>query len=253
MSYSNGPKIATSNLLLLLDAANTKSYPGSGATWNDLSGNNRNFSLVNTYSYSSNNRGTITFTRTMPPTAEWGGYAQYTGTGSLLSATYLYSNHTTEIVARINNRNPTAYDATESNSALFVYRGFHAMFYYSATALRYVIWNLSSQVSAPSLSIGTTSASDIVENQWFAVTVTKNGNTLSTYLNGKLKSSTVTAGITNGNVTTNQLRIALAADTNQQYSWHGASSVGAVRMYNRVLTDAEIENNFNCTRGRYGL
>lgn len=123
-----------------------------------------------------------------------------------------------------------------------------------ASVLRYYIWNLTSNtIFLEGLTIGTTSSSDIVEGQWFAVTVTKNGNTLSTYLNGKLKSSTVTAGATNGNATTNQIRLALANDTSQQYSLHGASSVGAVRMYNRVLTDAEIENNFNCTRGRYEL
>ena len=32
-----------SNLQLLLDASNPKSYPGTGTTWYDLSGNNRNF------------------------------------------------------------------------------------------------------------------------------------------------------------------------------------------------------------------
>jgi hypothetical protein len=33
----------TTNLQLLLDASNTKSYPGSGTTWFDISGNSRNF------------------------------------------------------------------------------------------------------------------------------------------------------------------------------------------------------------------
>ena len=34
-----GPHIVTDGLVLSLDAANTKSYPGSGTTWYDLSGN----------------------------------------------------------------------------------------------------------------------------------------------------------------------------------------------------------------------
>ncbi len=42
MSTSYSPRIVTSGLVLLLDAANTKSYPGSGTAWNDLSGEGNN-------------------------------------------------------------------------------------------------------------------------------------------------------------------------------------------------------------------
>ena len=42
MSVFGGPDIVTDGLVLHLDAANRKSYPGSGSTWYDLSGNNRN-------------------------------------------------------------------------------------------------------------------------------------------------------------------------------------------------------------------
>lgn len=48
MSFYNGPKITTSNLILCLDAGNRKSYPGSGTVWYDLSGNNNNFNIVAT-------------------------------------------------------------------------------------------------------------------------------------------------------------------------------------------------------------
>ena len=43
MTVYGGPDIVTDGLVSHLDAANTKSYPGSGSTWYDLSGNNRNF------------------------------------------------------------------------------------------------------------------------------------------------------------------------------------------------------------------
>ena len=43
MGFSRGPKIVTDGLVLALDAANSKSYPGSGTTWNDLSGNSEDF------------------------------------------------------------------------------------------------------------------------------------------------------------------------------------------------------------------
>ena len=46
MANLYGPRIVTGDMLIYLDAGNKKSYPGSGTTWYDLSGNNRNFTLV---------------------------------------------------------------------------------------------------------------------------------------------------------------------------------------------------------------
>jgi hypothetical protein len=40
MAVFAGPKIVENGLILYLDAANEKSYPGSGTTWFDLSGQN---------------------------------------------------------------------------------------------------------------------------------------------------------------------------------------------------------------------
>lgn len=61
MSAYAGPEIADSNLVLCLDGANSKSYPGSGTTWNDISGNGRNFTLVNGPYESSGYLGSIYF------------------------------------------------------------------------------------------------------------------------------------------------------------------------------------------------
>jgi hypothetical protein len=43
-----GPHLVTDGLVLALDAANPLSYPGSGTTWRDLSGGNKNFTLDST-------------------------------------------------------------------------------------------------------------------------------------------------------------------------------------------------------------
>lgn len=61
MSYNNGPKIVTSGLVLYLDAGNSKSYPGSGSKWYDLSGFNNTFTLVNNPTFSSDNGGSLNF------------------------------------------------------------------------------------------------------------------------------------------------------------------------------------------------
>jgi hypothetical protein len=58
---ANAYSIITSGLLLNLDAGNTASYPGTGTTWTDLSGNGYNGTLTNGPTYSSSNGGTIVF------------------------------------------------------------------------------------------------------------------------------------------------------------------------------------------------
>lgn len=61
MSLSHSPNIVRNGLVLYLDAANLKSYPGSGSTWNDISGNENNGTLINTPTFSSSNAGYFTF------------------------------------------------------------------------------------------------------------------------------------------------------------------------------------------------
>ena len=53
MAISSGPDIVNDGLILALDAANPKSYPGSGSEWYDISGNNFHMSLKNSPSFSS--------------------------------------------------------------------------------------------------------------------------------------------------------------------------------------------------------
>lgn len=45
MGFHRGPNIVRDGLVLALDAASYRSYPGSGTTWYDLSGNNFDFTL----------------------------------------------------------------------------------------------------------------------------------------------------------------------------------------------------------------
>ena len=57
----NDASIITSTLVLYLDAGIATSYPGSGTTWTDLSGNGNNFTLYNGVGYSTTNGGVLTF------------------------------------------------------------------------------------------------------------------------------------------------------------------------------------------------
>ena len=64
MSVQSGPNGIESGLVLYLDAANVKSYPGSGTSWFDLSGQNNTGTLINNPTYDSANRGSWSFNGT---------------------------------------------------------------------------------------------------------------------------------------------------------------------------------------------
>ena len=59
MGLAHSPSIVTDGLVLCLDAANTKSYPGSGTTWTDISGKGYDGTLTNGPTFSSNYGGNI--------------------------------------------------------------------------------------------------------------------------------------------------------------------------------------------------
>lgn len=251
MAISGGPDILTDGLQLHLDAADKNSYPGSGSTWYDLSGNNRNFTLYNSgyYSFSGNNAGYIDLNRTMPPTTETGGYAEYNATGALTSANYMYNDHTTEILLRCDNVNPTNYDATETNIALLVYRGYHCLFYGNATNVSYNIWAINGSFS----SQNTTYGESLQANVWNHYAATRNGNVITLYKNGEIITSnniTTTAVLTN---VSNYLFIGRAAAHSSGYSWAADMKVSLVRMYTTALDPDQILQNYRATKGRYGL
>jgi hypothetical protein len=251
------PSIVSDSLLLCLDAGNTKSYPETGATWTDISRNGRNPNLTAfspaTYSFEASSRS-LKFTRSMPPASKAGAYAELTTSGNLAASTYLYNNHTTEVWARINNANPTNYDATENQSALLMFRGYHAMFYYSATNLTYDIWNGTlNTISAPGASIGLSNA-NIIVGTWFYAAAVKSGNTFTTYINGvSIGTNSFTTPNSANILTGNTLRVAIANNNGAPYAWYADCNVSTVRMYNRALAATEILQNFNATKGRYGL
>ena len=61
MGIKRGPTLVRDGLVLHLDAANPRSYPGSGTTWFDLSGNSNHFTLYNGVGFSQESKGCLTF------------------------------------------------------------------------------------------------------------------------------------------------------------------------------------------------
>jgi hypothetical protein len=213
----------------------------------DTSGNGYNFTLNNPSYYSyDNTTKSINFTR--DASTKIGGYAVRNTSGLLSSQTYLYNDHTTEVWARINDSAPGNYDATETFSALIAYQGFHCMFLYNSTVLRYSLWTNTGPANpmTSSLVIGT----DIIVGNWFQVVVTKSGSIFKTYLNGVLKKTDTIDTIPFTGV---QSVLRIGAANVGSYSYYSKSNISNVKMYNRALTELEIKQNFNALRGRFGL
>ena len=62
MSFNYSPKIVNdSSLVLYLDAANNRSYPGSGTNWNDISKGANTVTLVNGPTFNTSKGGNIVF------------------------------------------------------------------------------------------------------------------------------------------------------------------------------------------------
>ena len=155
MAVNYNTSIVTNGLVLALDAANTKSYPGSGTTWTDLSGNSNTGALTNGPTYNTANGGNIVFDGvndfiTTPFSTTSGQAVTYCG--------WLYSTETTT-----------------------TYRNFVD----SVVARPMIWWNTFGQIEFDSTYYTTTS---VYRNQWVHVALSKpsGSSSASYYVNGAL-------------------------------------------------------------------
>lgn len=222
-TISNFPSIVTSGLVLHLDAGNAASYPGTGTTWTDLSGNSRNGTLTDGPTYSSANGGSIVFDGT-------NDFVQCSGSVTVTAATF---------VAWI-NRNGTqgTYDG------ILFSRGTNTtgMNFFSSNQLGYH-WNDSS--STYNWSSGLT----VPNLAWcmIAVSVTSTSAKAYLYQSGGNTSATNTVGHTSSILND----IKLAQDDAGGRFFNG--NIAASMIYDKALTDSEITQNYNALRGRFGL
>jgi hypothetical protein len=217
------PRIVTEGMVLCLDAGNRESYPGSGASWTDLSGNGNSATLNNSPSYSSNNLGYLTFN----------GSTQYTAGTTTSASSWSIS---------------IWYNASNISSQLAYYPfgvGGAAGLGFGGTndANSNGRWYFFDGTNAATVANGL-SVAPVVINTWYHLTVTKTGTTYNTYTNGSF-STTASAA----NLSISSYNIGRRVDG----FWYVEGSVGGASIYNRVLTAAEVSQNFNATRGRYGV
>jgi hypothetical protein len=230
MSLSHSPKIVRDGLVLYLDAANQKSYPGSGTTWMDLSGNENNAALVNGVSYSSNNFGMLSGNTT-------NRYINISSDGLGDS----FSSFTLELVAR------TRTGTGNANHGYLYHRGVSHLVgsscMYFAVIENSLVFSVNTNNNERTIN---SSANDVLG----MYSVTWNGATVKIYSSGNevdsYSFSTFTASRTN-----NFFNL-LGSSANPTYR-PGNHDVFSFKVYNKALTANEVNQNFNALRSRYGL
>lgn len=228
VAYYGG--IVKDGLVLDLDAAKKDSYPGSGTTWSDISGNQNNGTLTNGPTFNSDNGGSIVFD----------GTNDYVNCGNILN--YTSQNFTFSCWVFINS---LLTNAGGQGPSLFYKGSYRNNGYYNQIgqdgSINFIT-NTNPEVNTATLP-GT-----IVAGNTYNITFTRNGASVRIYVNGIDLTSTIGVHTTIPSSTSN-FNIA---------SYNQGQIVANIRMYNflnynKALTAQEILQNYNALKGRYGL
>jgi len=236
-SASIGSNIVTDGLVIMLDAGNVKSYPGSGLVWYDLSGNENNGTLDNViYDGDMNFDGTGTVDGVTP------------GSNVIINEnitnTSNYSNGCTyNIWFNVNN-------SAVNRMSLF----------YGANTIRHIELYSSNKYFRTEAalqngySFGSGVFTDNVRNQWSNISIVFANNETNRpvrwYQNGKLF---YTGSLDNGTYTgTEYFSFSrIGRSTGYAKSFHG--KINLFSIYSKILTDNEILQNYNVIKNRFGL
>jgi hypothetical protein len=224
--------------VLALDAANIKSYASGSSTWYDLSGGANNATLISS-SYSTSNAGILNFNGTS-------SYAStiYTASLSVSGFAWVYFNSFTSAM-------PPNYGGASILKNWAVSAGaFHFdAFTNGAGKLSLFINNGS---STPSITDSTT----LSTSTWYHCGFTIGSGSYSIYKNGvSVASSSYTGNLyllrPNLGIGVKLNDSGSAPDSSSPYYLNG--SIANVKLYNRALSPAEVQQNFNAQRSRFGL
>lgn len=222
-------QIVTSSLRLSLEAYNPASYSGSGTTWNDLSGNNFNASLINSPSFSTDGTGSIVLD----------------GVNDYISlATSGFGAPTLSIEWWIKKLPGGA-----GGEYIHVTDSFdnpETRFYMTNTA-----WN--NAVYDDGAYRWNTNLATISTNTWYHFVATITNGAQRAYVNGELVNSAsgVYTGSSNGNIGEHTIGTYNRPGTGYGLYWNGR--LASYRYYTKVLTQAEVQQNFNARKWRFGL
>jgi len=220
MGFYRGPNVITDGLVLALDAANPTSYPGSGTAWRDLSGNNNSGSLVSGPAFSTDAGGNIVF--------------DGSNKRATLTTPFGKSGFTSVSIW---------YNRIESVSST----SWRTLFATAATNVHHLISQSTTRVlgvfDGSFRSFGYTPPIDGKFHNYSVVYQSATDATL--YVDG-IFFSTISIIL---NLETSPIG-SIGNWTSGNY-WAG--SIATSQIYNRALSASEIQQNYNATKGRFGL
>ena len=218
MGIDIGPIETTDGLVLHLDAANTRSYPGSGNTVYDLSGFGNTSALTNGPTYNSSNLGAFVLDGS-------NDYILVNSQANILSKTA----YTKIAYIYISNF------STVNNIISGGFSGQHAFWMFGTVKLNAGhngSW--ATVVGATTLSL----------NTWYFAAVTYSNSTgWKLYLNGREDGTSADTTTFTGN----QEIVIGAYSSGNNFT----GRISNIQVYNRALSATEILQNYNATKGRY--
>ena len=222
MSLFHSPSLVTSGLVLCLDAGNSKSYPGSGTTWTDLSGRGNTVPMTNGAGYDGQSLiydGTTQRTSIDLPALK----TENITLSTWFKQTKIYAGSDGIVVAAMTDHN-------NWRNGYYIYYGY-AMYFATGNGSNF--YSTSTSISL---------------NAWVNIVGTFSGSTLNMYKNGTLVASeTGSLSYAASN------RFGIAAGSGYPSAAYFGGNIGQISYYNRALSAAEISQNFNALRGRYGV
>lgn len=232
MSTLYNPSIVTDGLVLHLDASNKKSYSGSGTTWTDRSGNSNNGTLVNGPTFDSANGGSLSFDQT-------NDYVNTYKNGSELNLSE--DSFSIEIAIKQNESPPTSNSQGHAG-----FGGFPSAISLKNTS-RYFADIHNPSDTRTLVHFHSDSFYSANQYSWMILCATANNETVKTYTNGNYHTSaTISSGLQSF-----QSDDFTVANGYGYYRSH--SNIAYVKIYSKPLTDAEVLQNFNATKSRFGL
>jgi hypothetical protein len=224
MGVIAGANINDNGLIFSLDAANFRSYSGSGLTSFGLVGGIGG-TLVNGTGFSSANGGSFFFDGT-------NDYV-FVGDNSLLNS---FTNMTLEVVTKYTTTNDQIF-AQKVNYALNHWFGIEI---YSSTIAAACYQGGANYLSVP--------VSSYPANFIYHFAITLNGTIQTLYVNGVSVASNSSGAIPS--LSGNNFVIGARSNISAPYL---NGNVYSTKFYNRALTAQEIKQNYNATKRRYSL